>query len=258
MKVSKITLISGVFVACVAMFANTQAQDGCAQIDQIIKSGLDRQNPFSAVAGLNLPNADCDIDVGRDVELNYYWCEWNSDNYSKLDELFDEEHELFMDYTRHEGGYEAWDEAEELIEKANYWIRTWNYGIKQFPQPSQAQLAIMLEWKSKAENFERQAHRAEQRALELDREKEELEAKYEAKEREYVDFENELEQMEEREVDNLYTGLYKCFDSGAIGDSAISIDVENKEWTLESGCSVRIRTKGPVLYIHCPNPDYQG
>ena len=258
MKFLITTLVAGGIVTCAATLANVQADDDCAQIKQIIDSGMDRQNPFAAIAGLNLPNAVCETDVGDPYSnRNYYRCEWNAANYSKLDELDEEKFELLMAWGDHEGGREAWDEAEELIDEANYWVRTWNAGIQQVPNPNRAQLAMMMEWKTKAEQLQRQAHRAEETALELDREYEELETKFDAKERELEDFKKELETMEKRQADSLYTGLYECFSSGAIGNSAFQVDVQEKEWKLESGCTFRIRTRGPVLYFSCPNPSYQ-
>ena len=241
--------------------ASAQAQDECALFDRIINSGLDRQNPFAAVAGVTLPNADsCDVDLGdRHTATVTFECGWNEDNHAKLEKLEDEEGELFDDYIDHDGGDDYWDEAEDLIDEANYWIRTYNAAIQEFPRPNNQQLALMNEWKRKARKYERRAHDAEQEAIALDQEKEQIEARYDAKQAELEQFETELEKLVKRQAGALYTGIYACFSSGAIRNaSAYQVDSQNMSWEAESGCQLRIDSyEGPRLIVDCPNPDYQ-
>ena len=130
-------LIAAFLATSAVASASARAQDECALLDRIIDSGLDRQNPFAAVAGLTLPNADsCNVDFGDPHTATItYECGWNADNHAKLDILEQEEENLFDDYIDHDGGDAYWDEAEALIDKANYWIRTYNAAIREFPDP---------------------------------------------------------------------------------------------------------------------------
>ena len=94
------TRISLVFFAVVfALPGATVAQDGCAVIDQIIDSGLDRQNPFAAVAGVTLPNADyCEVEFGG--EWNEFSCSWNEENGEALDRMEEEVDRLWEEVDR--------------------------------------------------------------------------------------------------------------------------------------------------------------
>ena len=260
MKFIREAALAVLLATCAAASVNAQTQNECAVINQIIDSGLDRQYPFAAVYSLTLPNADsCDVEFGEEhSESNTYLCQWNAKNNAELDEMEDEESELFSAYIDHDGGYDYWDEAEELIEDANYWIRTYNAAIRSIPQPNRRQIAKMNEWLEKAEGYERRAHAAEQEAMALDRERDEAEARYDAKKMEVELFERELEKLAERQSGALYTGLYGCFNSGAIRNaSTYQVNPQAKQWTSDGGCKIEIReSRGPRLFVRCPNPNY--
>ena len=272
MKFFKFTIVAGVFVGCATVLVNAKANEECAQIKQIIDSGLNRQYPFAAVAGLNLPNADCWTDIGdRDSKRNFYSCEWNADNYSKLDELKNERGELsdargelFEAWIEHDGGLYAWEKAEALQLEANELIQTYNYAISNIVITTQAQQALLMEWQSEIQQLQRQAQSAQNNAQALDREHDELLAKYDAKIKESEDkiqeteaLEKNLEILANQQADALYTGLYECISSGAIGNYAYQVDSQRKEWNLANDCFVGISDSGPTLYISCPNPSYQ-
>ena len=261
MKLLKWASVAALLATCAVASVNVQAQDECALINRIIDSGMDRQNPFAAVAGLKLPNANsCDVEFGeQSSESNYFVCQWNAEMHAKIEQMRDEQRELRNTWRDHEGGGDYWDEAEELIEKANYWIRTYNAGIEAFPQPNSRQLAKLREWEKKAKNYVRMSRAAEQEAIASEREKEEAKARFDATRAEYKRFRKEVKELAEKQSGALYTGVNDCFSSGAIRDaSAYQVDAENKSWQSEGGCEIYItRTEGPRLFVYCPNPHYR-
>lgn len=246
-----------VLVACTVIPVSVKASDDCTLINRIIESGLDPQEPFAAVAGITLPGADsCSVKSRKpNSEPGTFVCEWNRENHMILENMEDEVDELLDIYLDHDGGYDAWEEAEDLIDKANYWIRTYNVAIQSIPYPNSAQRAQMNEWRSKAKRLERRAHAAEQEAIDLDREQEEAEAIHEAKEAEFENHKNRLERQVKSQTDNLYTGMYECFSNGLILDaSTYEVDIEEKSWTSKIGCTVHIESyMGPKLSISCPS-----
>lgn len=262
--ISKKTLMVAALLTstCAGLTSNARASEECRQIDGIIESGLDRQHPFARVAGLTLPEADsCDVEYGDlNDEWNVFECRWNAQNHLILERLQDEEDVLFDQYINHDGGSDAWDEADELIEKANYWARTYNAGVEEFPRPNAAQRAKLLEWRDRAKRLARRAHAAEEKAMELDREQEEAEAIYEAKENEVEKYERELEQKIDQQAGNLYMGIFECFSGGLIRNrTAYEVDPDDMSWTSEGGCVIDVESyEGPRLSIACPNPKYQG
>ena len=248
-------------VACAVAPFSAESSDGCTLINKVIVSGLDRQNSFAAVAGLTLPEADsCSIDYGdRNTEWNSFMCNWNAENYAALEKLKDEENELFDFYINHDGGDDAWDEAEELIEKSNYWARTYNAGIRSVPNPNRQQMAKLNEWRKRAKNFERRAHAAEEEAIALDKERDEAEARHEAKEAQVEKFKKDLEMKAKQQTGALYTGMYECFSNSKIhNSSSYVVDPEEKTWTSTDGCTIKIKSyHGPRLIIVCPNPKFR-
>ena len=258
MTLIKNTSAAALIVACALASLNAHALDDCVQINKIIDSGLDRQNPFSAVAGLTLPEADlCTVKYGsQNSERNLFMCHWNAENHLLLEKMEDELDELFDFYVHHDGGDDAWEEAEEFIKKSNYWARTYNAGIRSIPRPNYAQRMELNKWRSRAKRFERRAHAAEKEAMALDREKEEAEAKYKAKEAEVKTFRKDNKRLVEQQTGGLYTGMYECFSSGTIrNSSAYKVDSRATSWTSQGGCSIYIESyEGPKLSISCPNP----
>lgn len=239
------------------------AQDECEIVNKIIDSGLDRQNPFAAVAKVMLPNADrCKVEFGDDDdERNLFTCSWNEKNAKILEKLEEEEDELFYAHEDHDGGGDALDEAKEFIDKANYWYRTYNTGLRLVGQPrTHEAAALFAQWKAKGDAFKRKARAKEQEAKVLDQEKNEAEARHDAKVAERGTFEEEFEKLSNRQAGQLYTGLYACFDSGTIHNAeTYTVNSQDNSWTQKMGCTIDIDAyHGPHLNVKCPNFNYQG
>ena len=116
----KITLTALFFVVTFDLPSVASTQDECEFFNRIIESGLNQNNPFAAVAGLTLPNADkCNVSVNRDNKWNNFECSWNEENEAKIEKMQEEKEEIFMIWSDHEGGTDAWNEEKSFIDKAN-------------------------------------------------------------------------------------------------------------------------------------------